>query len=528
MRLRIGAMVSLAACMLSSAGVAASKGKYFEAAVIPTDNDNFYEARARMWLPEDGPRIRAVLTVLGGTDCDWRGIVSEQQWQEVARNNGLALVGVYFRGGDLPYDQAAGGSGAALLNMLDQLGDAANVREIQKAPLMIAGHSFGAMFAYNFVRWRPELIAGFISVKTGSITTGTDKRIARIPGLFVVGENDYAERIKISVNAFAWQRQIGNGRWALAVEPNHGHEWTSAITSLVGDYVNGVLAPQPPVAPDGIWSSLSAPSDSFKNAPKYTSDAVWLPNQAAFESWRRFTRKISITEVVKNAEEFERSKIELCPTNIDLGVAEISSTSTSEVSRIVKVKSGTHEKLQCLFESSDPRLALIADAQSDSSYKLTIKFKPNCFSAGTISSSIYARFFSKGIEVGGCPVLITGRVASSYRITPPSLLLGVVGYGQRIEKRINITSPDGQEVHLREVKSSRPDFASASVVNPSPSAPAGVLCRFDTTKVRGNQSGYFDLIIDAPRYEHVRILIVAHVSNKRFRPESNTGGNVGQ
>ena len=149
-----------------------------EAAVVPRSTDNFYEARACLWLPDESAQPDGILVLLKGTDSDARNLAESEEWQRIARQRNLAILGCHFRGDGEPYEQAEGGSGAALLAMIDQLAETLEKPELARIPLHVVGHSSGAMFAYNFTCWRPDRVGSFVSVKSGPISPKSSSPMA--------------------------------------------------------------------------------------------------------------------------------------------------------------------------------------------------------------------------------------------------------------------------------------------------------------------------------------------------------------
>lgn len=109
---------------------------FFEADVQPKETDNFYEARARLWIPSGAGKVEAVLVLLNGTDSDARPAVSQPDWQAFAKKQNLALLGCYFRGDGEPYENASGGSGGALLQMVRILAEESGHHELFSSPLL--------------------------------------------------------------------------------------------------------------------------------------------------------------------------------------------------------------------------------------------------------------------------------------------------------------------------------------------------------------------------------------------------------
>ena len=195
--------------------------------VDPLESDNFYEACGKFWADDETSEVRGILVLLQGTDSDARRQAESPFWREIARHGHLGLLGVYFRGEDEPYEDASKGSGAALLKMVKQVAASTGLRNLDRVPLLLIGHSAGAMFAFNFTVWAPERVAAFVAVKTGPITPVSIPQPMEVPGLFIVGNHDIDSRVQTAAKVFTGF-DFHPTIWSFAVEPNAGHEWTQA------------------------------------------------------------------------------------------------------------------------------------------------------------------------------------------------------------------------------------------------------------------------------------------------------------
>ncbi len=266
---------------------ALSKDIILDTFVEPSAEDNFYEARSRIWMPEDASRLSGILVLLQGTDSDARGMVSDPGWQNFAKTEKLALMGCYFRGDGEPYEQASGGSGEALQKMIEQFSRMNGGNGLSKKPLLLAGFSAGAMYSYNFACWKPDRTLGFASIKSGPISPTSSIAALNVPGLIILGINDEPRRLKSVLEAWS-ESPAANRRWALAIEPESGHEWTRKCTELVQSYFSSILRVKAvqKTAEAGEVREISNPG---KRCEARSESAVWLPNARFARAWSDFT-----------------------------------------------------------------------------------------------------------------------------------------------------------------------------------------------------------------------------------------------
>ncbi len=190
---------------------------------------NYAVAEFRLWRPDTGNAIRAVVILMPGSNGDARAAVEDPVWQAFAMKHKLALVGCRIT--DKPHEQnfieeyanVSQGSGDALLNALSSFASRSNHPELGSAPLLMWGMSAGGQFNYEFAAWKPERVLAFVVNKGGIYYTALAPRASReVPGMLFIGGKDLESRVQTITGLFAVNRRAG-ALWALAEEPGAAH-----------------------------------------------------------------------------------------------------------------------------------------------------------------------------------------------------------------------------------------------------------------------------------------------------------------
>lgn len=484
-----------------------------ETEIVPAGSDNFYEARARIWVPERSTRVRGILVFLGGTDSDSRGITEDANWRSFVEKNDMALLGCYFRGNGEPYEQASKGSGAALLEMIAQLAKKTRKEELGEVPLLFVGHSAGAMFSYNFACWAPHRTAAFASLKSGPISEeNASPSAALVPGLFIVGERDMTGRVRTVAKTFdRWQGP--NCRWALAVEPNAGHEGTSASTELMKIYLEEALRMSPGQHADEIrlgdlqTASLFPRSSNPENMERSVGSMVWFPGSKSARFWEKFTKGSSSAELARSGGLDEPGVV----FGTQLNFGEIARAKALSAKQILEDFTVTVPfDGDWMFASGDPGLSVESRKHSETGYTLRVCIKNPREKNGWYRSSVIGK--AKGnVSAGQMEFPVIAHFISPVTAQPASLYVGVLPRGTSVEKTILLSSSETRPLRIRSIQSSRKAFAKATVKSLDGTT-TSITLRFDGKAGLGDQSGFFDITFDGMETEKIRIPFIAWVS----------------
>lgn len=239
-------------------------------------------ARFRGWRPAGGGLARAVVVLTPGSNLDGRDAVGDPAWQRFARTNRAALLGCHFadarpRQREI-YTQAELGSGRALLAALAAWAKAEREPTLATAPLLLWGHSAGGQFNHSFVLWRPARVGAFVVNKGGYYgELPPSAAAARVPGLFILGEEDLPRR-KRAIRRIFLAGLARGARWLLACEPGVGHEERGAA-ALARVFFRECLA-----LSEGAGERVDGAEMS-----------EWTPGPATRRVWRRFTGEARVT-----------------------------------------------------------------------------------------------------------------------------------------------------------------------------------------------------------------------------------------
>jgi len=190
---------------------------------------NYGQAQFRLWYPDGGRPIQAVVVLVPGSNDDGRPLIEDASWQAFATRRNLALLGCSFVDKPHPqmfveaYADASKGSGQALVGALAEFAGQLRRPGLAQAPLLLWGMSAGGQFNYEFVAWKPERVAGFIVNKGGFYYSALLSPEARqVPGLMFVGGRDLEARQDAIRGLFAINRRAG-ALWALIEEQGVAH-----------------------------------------------------------------------------------------------------------------------------------------------------------------------------------------------------------------------------------------------------------------------------------------------------------------
>ena len=293
-------MKSVFMCLLGLiCGAATAGAATFDESVAP--GANFDKAEFRLWLPETPGPVRALAILVPGSNGDGRGQVDDPFWQEFAKKERVALVGVRLT--DKQHDQmfiehyvdVSKGSGQAFLDALASLAKKSNHAEIATAPVLLWGMSAGGEFNYEFAAWKPERVVAFV-VNKGNVyyTALAPDAARRVPGILFTGEKDLSFRVDAIAGLFAINRRAG-ALWAYAQEPGVGHE-VAHSREFAAVFFDEMLTAR--LGDDGRLKPLDDKSGFFGDAktrdvqpageskPPSNYPVSWLPTARVGRAWQ--------------------------------------------------------------------------------------------------------------------------------------------------------------------------------------------------------------------------------------------------
>ncbi len=283
--------------------------------------DNFSKAAFRLWLPDDSATIRGVAILVPGLEGDGRPMADDSFWQEFARRQNFALVACFLKGRPnykSAYYHAHDGTGKALLDALKTFAGQARHPELENAPLILWGHSAGGQFNYEFACWKPQRVIAFIVNKGGYYAAKSSPETRHVPAILFAGEKDTELRVRNIKALFDVNRRQG-ALWALAIEPNAGHEpgRTRDVALAFFETIIPLRLPvssasastsSAPVAikelkEDAGWLGDLKTSEiraASQMAGKSKDGCAWMPDEAMSGQWQAFVKGEPLTAVARS------------------------------------------------------------------------------------------------------------------------------------------------------------------------------------------------------------------------------------
>lgn len=245
------------------------------------------EVSLRLWIPDNLKTVREILVLVPGRNGDGRGMAADPEWRALAERAPCALLACKMTG-DF-YQSADTWSGQVLLHGLRQLGAMSCHPELERASLLFFGHSAGAHFTASFLGWRPDRIAGFAIVNGGHDRWSATAVKARIPALWVLGEDDSDTVREAMADGFTKGRRQG-GPWVFAIQPGAGHELGKARPLILAFFDTIFQARRTSGANSPAWTGdlrTHEITPARGESPDGSLNA-WLPDESFAKIWKEF------------------------------------------------------------------------------------------------------------------------------------------------------------------------------------------------------------------------------------------------
>ncbi len=195
---------------------------------LDSENGNS-KAIFRLWIPE-GITPKNILVLTPGGFSNGIGLVNLKEWQDYAKKEKLALLGVYVT-------SASSVSVNALFTGLKNISTKREVAYINDLPFLLRGFSSGGRFSSVFSSENPNKTIAFANIK--GFISYSDQISKSISELIIVGEKESTERIEHLRDVFLSSRKA-NKICCFAIEPNEGHSLGDS-DQLVRDFFSSVL-----------------------------------------------------------------------------------------------------------------------------------------------------------------------------------------------------------------------------------------------------------------------------------------------
>ena len=293
-----------------------NNGSYYQTSIEGIEKSKYLSADYRIWIPKDIQNVRGLIVKQHGcgSESGSRGLnhANDVQWQALALKHQFALMGTKLPA-EYPMcsnkaiaDRAAENT---FLKAISILAEKTNHPELNKVPWVMWGHSGGADWGTQMLKFYPQRTIAVINVHAGGIrsTSGNSEilnlnlnsklasALLQVPVLWLVGEKDsYIEESIDLPKAIFNKFNRENALWTLAIGKKTGHE-TGNTRFLAIPYLDAVITARMgeenqlrPINPNSGWLGNIA-THEIVPATKYIknfADKVWLPNKETALKWK--------------------------------------------------------------------------------------------------------------------------------------------------------------------------------------------------------------------------------------------------
>jgi hypothetical protein len=260
-------------------------------------------------LPRKDLKVRAVIVAINWglgpeiyEDPQWLGLSDKLE-------SGLLLARITNIGRpdsaisqEVVRDAAVGGADG-LIMLLQRLAVESRHQELERAPILLWGHSAAGSFAASFAILQPQRTIGFVRYHSHRRGLPLDMKVLRgVPALILAGGKDDIAGVEDSEDLWKQGRSLG-APWTFAVEPDapHGSEQSlKKANDLVIPWITAVFGQR--LSPSGAvlrrvddssgWMGDNRTGDAAPNAtfPSSKLEASWLPDEPSSRGWRTVLR----------------------------------------------------------------------------------------------------------------------------------------------------------------------------------------------------------------------------------------------
>jgi pimeloyl-ACP methyl ester carboxylesterase len=329
----------------------------------------YYEARQSdshraisVWLPPGPEPVRGLLIWGNAANSDGMRMLISKRWRAFCQLHRFAFVTTSH------FDLTMGGmDGGLLLTRLADVAARSGHEELNSAPVIFTGHSFGGAMAWEFNAAHPQRTIAFSLSRFGGDRqleiSPLGEKAQATPAILIGGERD---GLSYGVTQKFQTYQKGNRAWIHAVEPEANHNFGRADDDLLMAFFDWAIRARVPVKPgdplreidlhSGWWGNKpsSAPEWTYARADPNSaspSGASWLPTETMAQAWSGYCTP-------KNpALELETSRVVFAIGDmIPLRVVDASSVPWEEIQVLVNDKPAGN------FNAANRELSLKANA----------------------------------------------------------------------------------------------------------------------------------------------------------------------
>lgn len=239
-------------------------------------------SRADLYVWSDVKKPESALVLVPGLNGNGEGLIRQKVWQDFARKNNMALVGVSFASNvdmedERGYFFASTGSGELLLDGVRQAFG-------KDLPLLLVGFSAGAHFTSRFVEWKPERVLSWCAYASGFWQEPKPFNVSP-PGLVGCGEED-SGGYGPSLIYFKQGRAAGKP-WLWVSLAKTGHHTHPGFEQFVREYFQVILNAKKPLDPEneGIWVDIDR-LIMVSPGQEHPALTAWIPDGRLMGPWK--------------------------------------------------------------------------------------------------------------------------------------------------------------------------------------------------------------------------------------------------
>jgi pimeloyl-ACP methyl ester carboxylesterase len=462
--------------------------------------DNFLEADFRFVNPDPTTVPDQILVYIPGTDGDARGIVQDPKFLATAQHCHAALLGCYFRGEGLDYDNPCGGSGKALDEALDYFATQTKQPQLSAIPLLMMGHSQGAQFTFNYVCWRPQRVKAFAAIKAGYFLLTPQDASFQVPGLIVAGEDDESGRIQTSARAFAVAAGK-HSRWAFLLEKGAGHDLAQSA-DFARQFIEAVCETND--SSPAIYNH--AETEKSDESSSSDADICWFPDSATAETWKSLHQPVALLSLEEKPDSPTLSSVISITVDPQIYACENGQTQHG----IIEVNANDDHILINRVSIAGNGFSLEGASNGKPPLQINVRFAPKELNWGCLAANLVVEGEKDGRQLEPAEFNVTGFVQGPVTPVPSLVYLGVAHPHEVVNKTV-LLKPRQTGVHIIDIKSS-PDMTV--IVEPRGNEMDDF--QINITWFPGNRlgrmSGEIQITLDQPEKGVLRIPVVAVVT----------------
>jgi predicted esterase len=476
---------------------------FWEYAEEPTRQNNFAEARFRLWLPEKQEPIKGILFLALGTDSNGLHLVGNSTWQKLATELHFGLISCHFRGEGESYEMAQGGSGQALLNAQKFFSQETKRPELADLPLILWGHSAGGQFAYSFACWKPERTRGFVACKWAQYSKASPLSTYRVPALIIAGEHDHSGRNQSLAKVY-FQGRLQSAPWAFLLEKDGGHGLDN-MNQLALPFIAS-LAQQREAE---LFSAelQSGKVRAFLPEDSSRAEVSLFPNIKLAQKWQSLHQPCDLDVLMQPSSDSKLvTGFRNTPSTVDFGELKQDSDPSTLKQEVLLKKENEQDTLEVEFSD----LALLTKTERISNgLRLHVSLDPRELPIGPYRSGFRVQRLSRSQVKEVQEWTVRGRIVADVMAQPVAFYLGVLPRRSQATFKLEIRAKT-PGLELIKASSSQPSLIQPTLVHRS-SDSLEFSCVVQTGERIGRVSGQLRFRVRTNREKEIVVPYLGYV-----------------